>query len=79
MHIRRQHDRRVDGSTAERFDLAVLAARAFDLHAGHNYLVLSGVNPTIVHGFIVRYPRAMRALATALDRDRRHHDDVVTH
>lgn len=73
MHIRRDHDRRVDSSTAERFDLAVLAARAFDLHAGHNYLVLSGVNPMIVHGFIRRFPRALRAMAAAHQHERRLH------
>jgi len=71
MHIRSEHDRRVDNSTAERVDLAVLAARAFDLHAGHNYLVLSGVNPLIVHRFVLRYPRGLRRMATAHDRERR--------
>jgi hypothetical protein len=79
MLIRSQHDRRTDGSTAERFDLAVLAARAFDLHAGHNYLVLSGVNPTIVHGFVMRYPRATRALADAQERERRHYHGARAH
>jgi len=73
MVIRSQHDRRVDMSTAERFDLAVLAARAFDLHAGHNYLVLSGVNPVIVHGFVRRYPRALRRVAPAHNERRTQH------
>lgn len=75
MLIRRQHERRVDNLTAERFDLAVLAARAFDLHAGHNYLVLSGVNPVIVHGFVSRYPRALRKMAAAPGRERRVQND----
>ena len=71
MLIRRQQDRRVDNSTAERFDLAVLAARAFDLHAGHNYLVLSGINPTIVHEFVMRYPRALRRVTPGRSSERR--------
>jgi hypothetical protein len=71
MRIRRQQDRRMDSSTAERFDLAVLAARAFDLHAGHNYLVLSGVSPLVVHGFVHRYPQALRKVGNDRNAERR--------
>jgi hypothetical protein len=46
--------------TAERFDLAILAARAFDLRAGQSYLTLSGIGPSLVDGFAARFPNALR-------------------
>lgn len=73
MLARTGQERRVDSSTAERFNLAVLAARAFDLHAGHNYLALCGIDPLIVRDFIQRYPRCVRVTGEPSQLDRRHH------
>lgn len=71
MQRRNQQDRRIDSSTAERFDLAILAARAFDLHAGQNYLALSGVGPSLVEGFVARYPNGLRAAMAPRRTERR--------
>lgn len=70
MRRRTQQDRRMDGVTAERFDLAVLAARAFDLRAGQSYLMLSGVDFSLVQTFVTRYPCELRA-TTPLHRPER--------
>lgn len=61
MHTRSGQDRRKDGWTAERINLAALAARAFDLHAAKNYLRLSGVSPDLVKRFASQYPAGLRA------------------
>ena len=71
MEVRSQRDRRTDSLTAERFDLAVLAARAFDLHAGHSYLVLSGIPPHLARGFVTRYPGRLRMRLPAQPCERR--------
>jgi hypothetical protein len=60
MMQRSGQDRRRDNWTAERFDLAVLTARAFDLHAAECYLQLSGISSDLVHRFRRRYPFTMR-------------------
>jgi hypothetical protein len=60
MQRRSQQDRRMDSLTAERFDLAILAARAFDVRAGRNYLMLSGVSSSLVQRFVARYPSGVR-------------------
>jgi len=64
MQRRSQQDRRIDRLTAERFDLAILAARAFDLRAGQSYLKLSGIGPSLVKGFAARFPNALRMTAS---------------
>lgn len=53
-------DRRMDSWTAERIDLAVLTARAFDLHAAECYLQLSGISPELVQKFTRRFPFTVR-------------------
>lgn len=65
MQRRSEQDRRSDRLTAERFDLAILAARAFDLRAGQSYLTLSGVGPSLVDGFAARFPNALRVTTTS--------------
>ena len=70
MQQRSQQDRRTDRSTAERFDLAILAARAFNLRAGQQYLVLSGVSPSLVGRFVAGFPDEVR-MRMLLDRPER--------
>jgi hypothetical protein len=67
----------MDGVTAERFDLAILAARAFDLRAGQNYLALSGVDSSLVQRFADRYPGELRATIplNRIERRRRSETD----
>jgi hypothetical protein len=60
MMQRSGQDRRTDSWTAERIDLAVLTARAFDLHAARCYLQLSGISPDLVQRFTHRYPFTVR-------------------
>jgi hypothetical protein len=60
MQARSEQDRRTDSWTAERIDLAVLTARAFDLHAARYYLELSGVEADLVRRFAHRYPFTLR-------------------
>lgn len=60
MMERSGQDRRMDSWTAERIDLAVLTARAFDLHAAKCYLQLSGISPDLVQKFTRRYPFTVR-------------------
>lgn len=71
MQRRSPRDRRTDSATAERFDLAVLAARAFDLRAGRTYLRLSGISSTVVQGFVDRYPGALRLTMSLPPSERR--------
>jgi hypothetical protein len=71
MRARSQHDRRSDKLTAARFDLAILAARAFDVAAGQNYLLLSGVSTSIARRFAERYPNGVRTISTSTKPDRR--------
>jgi hypothetical protein len=65
MQRRSQQDRRIDRLTAERFDLAILAARAFDLRAGQSYLKLSGIGPSLVERFATRFPNGLRMTASS--------------
>jgi hypothetical protein len=57
---RTHRKRRTDRQTAERVDLAVLTARAFDLHSATNYLRLSGIPGHLIESFAERYPNALR-------------------
>jgi hypothetical protein len=57
--------------TAERFDLAILAARAFDLRAGQSYLALSGIAAPLVQGFVARYPDELRVAMPLRRTERR--------
>jgi hypothetical protein len=61
MQMRRMDDRRTDKLTAERIDLAVLTARAFDLRAAQTYLTLSGIGAALVVRFVSHYPDRLRA------------------
>jgi hypothetical protein len=74
MQPRSDLERRVDRLTAERFDLAVLTARAFDLRAASTYLRLSGVRNVLVERFLKRYPDRVRATMTTdyVERRRRY-------
>lgn len=71
MQRRSPRDRRTDSVTAERFDLAVLAARAFDLRAGQTYLRLNGISSSVVQGFVDRYPGALRLTMSLPSSERR--------
>jgi len=71
MQGRRQTDRRTDSWTAERIDLAVLAARAFSLHSAQNFLRLSGIDLALMQQFAVRFPSRLRASGSPHRSDRR--------
>lgn len=73
MKSRSRHDRRTDNLTAERIDLAVLTARAFDLHAARNYLLLTGVRFPLLQEFTSRYPAKIRPAMPMNASDRRRH------
>jgi hypothetical protein len=71
MQVRSPNDRRRDRLTAERFDLAILTARAFDVRAGQSYLRLSGVSTPLVQRFVDSYPNKVRATRTTDSFERR--------
>jgi hypothetical protein len=71
MQKRSKQDRRKDRCTAERFDLAILAARAFDMRAGQQYLLLSGVSPSIMQRFLTGFPDKMRTRTPLYRTERR--------
>lgn len=54
MERRGYRERRLDGASAERFDLALITWRAFDVRAAVNYLCLSGVGQDLVKLFVDR-------------------------
>jgi hypothetical protein len=71
MNARNQQKRRRDSWTAERVDLAALAARAFDLHAARNYLRLSGIRSELIASFSSRYPNGLRTAEPGRTHERR--------
>ncbi|WP_167758712.1 hypothetical protein [Zemynaea arenosa] len=60
---RKQDNRRDDRATAERIEMAVLTARAFDHRAARSYLLLSGVHPRVADDFVRRFPTQLRQTA----------------
>lgn len=64
MQCRRESERRVDRVTADRLDLAVLTARAFDLNTASAYLSLLGISDALVDRFTKHYPNKVRATVT---------------
>ena len=76
MQCRRRRERRMDGLTADRFDLAVLTARAFDLNAASTYLNQVGVSEALIVRFTKDYPAKVRATVTThcVQRRRRRTD-----
>jgi hypothetical protein len=68
---RTEQQRRKDRWTAERVDLAVLTARAFDLYTARNYLRLSGMQDQLIASFSDRYPNGLRSVDAKLSHGRR--------
>lgn len=60
---RKPYNRRGDRVTAERIEMAVLTARAFDHRAARTYLLLSGVHPHVADDFVRRFPTQLRQTA----------------
>jgi hypothetical protein len=75
MQARSQRERRTDRLTAERFDLAVLTARAFDVKAASTYLRLSGISNLLIDRFAQQYPHQIRATMTTDRVERRRRAD----
>jgi hypothetical protein len=75
MQARSHLERRTDRLTAERFDLAVLTARAFDMKAASTYLRLSGISNLLIHRFAEHYPHQIRATMTTDRAERRRRAD----
>lgn len=73
MQKRSEQDRRKDRLAAERFDLAILAARAFDMRAGQQYLTLSGLHPSIVQRFVAGFSAEMPLRMPLHRTERRRH------
>lgn len=71
MHPRSERERRTDRLSADRFDLAVLTARAFDLNAAFAYLSLAGVSSALINRFAMDYPDKLRATAITSHVQRR--------
>jgi len=61
---RSYHERRHDNGTAERFDMAVRTALAFDQGAAYSYLAICGVGQMLIHSFAERFPTQVRAVAS---------------
>jgi hypothetical protein len=57
-------ERRNDSGTAERFDMAVRTALAFDQGAAYSYLAISGVEHMLIRSFAERFPTQVRAVAS---------------
>ncbi len=64
MEKRSHQDRRHDTGTAERFDMAVRTALAFDQGAAYSYLTICGVGHTLIRSFAERFPTQVRAVAS---------------
>ena len=64
MDQRSYHERRHDNGTAERFDMAVRTALAFDQGAAYSYLAICGVGQMLIHSFAERFPTQVRAVAS---------------
>jgi hypothetical protein len=71
MQPRSERERRIDRLSADRFDLAVLTARAFDLDAAVAYLSLAGVSTALIDRFARDYPDGLRATAVTSHAQRR--------
>jgi hypothetical protein len=61
---RSQKERRQDSSTAERFDMAVRTALAFDQGAAYTYLAICGVEHLLIRSFAERFPTQVRSVAS---------------
>jgi hypothetical protein len=61
---RSHQERRHDYGTAERFDMAVRTALAFDQGAAYTYLAICGVEQLLIHSFARRFPTQIRAVAS---------------
>lgn len=61
---RSNQERRNDFSTAERFDMAVRTALAFDQGAAYTYLAICGVDHPLIRSFAERFPTRIRAVAS---------------
>ena len=64
MDQRSYQERRHDSSTAERFDMAVRTALAFDQGAAYSYLAICGVRNALIRSFAERFPTRVRAVAS---------------
>ncbi len=64
MEKRSNRERRNDFSTAERFDMAVRTALAFDQGAAYTYLAICGVEHPLIRSFAERFPTQIRAVAS---------------
>lgn len=73
MDQRSHQERRHDTGTAERFDMAVRTAHAFDQGAAYTYLAICGVEHLVIRSFAERFPTHVRAVASLpwLASDRR--------
>lgn len=73
MDQRSYKDRRHDTGMAERFDMAVRTALAFDQGAAYSYLAICGVAHSLIRSFAERFPTQVRAVASLpwLSNDRR--------
>ena len=71
MQPRSERDRRTDRLSADRFDLAVLTARAFDLNAALAYLRLAGASTALIDRFARDYPDRLRATVITSHAQRR--------
>jgi hypothetical protein len=61
---RSYQERRHDSGTAERFDMAVRTALAFDQGAAYTYLAICGVEHPLIRSFAERFPTRVRAVAS---------------
>ena len=64
MEKRSHQERRNDSGTAERFDMAVRTALAFDQGAAYTYLAICGVEHPLIRSFAERFPTRVRAVAS---------------
>lgn len=64
MEKRSNQDRRRDSGTAERFDMAVRTALAFDQGAAYTYLAICGVEHILIRSFAERFPTQVRAVGS---------------
>ncbi|WP_426170386.1 hypothetical protein [Pseudoduganella sp. R-34] len=64
MEKRSHQERRNDSGTAERFDMAVRTALAFDQGAAYTYLALCGVEHMLIRSFAERFPTQVRSVAS---------------
>jgi len=64
MDQRSYQERRHDSGTAERFDMAVRTAHAFDQGAAYSYLAICGVASRLIRSFAERFPTQVRSVAS---------------